>query len=253
MGDIDNRGGRLTAPVARAEQVHRYFRTPDGTLEVLKGIELTVDSGRMVAIVGASGVGKSTLLHVLGGLDPPTKGRVFWGGISPYELDDETRARKRNRMVGFVFQFHHLLPEFTALENVALPLIIGGLDMKVALDRARTVLDEVGLAQRGSHRPGEMSGGEQQRAAVARALVTEAPLVIADEPSGNLDRRTAEQLHELLCYAVREKGRALVVATHNPDLAGRADSVLVMRDGLIQAVAMERWEPGWTGRGADFS
>jgi lipoprotein-releasing system ATP-binding protein len=207
----------------------------------------------MVAIVGASGVGKSTLLHVLGGLDPPTKGRVFWGELSPYELDDETRARRRNRMVGFVFQFHHLLPEFTALENVALPLIIGGQDMKTALERARIALTEVGVAERGNHRPGEMSGGEQQRAAVARALVTEAPLVIADEPSGNLDRRTAEQLHELLCYVVKEKGRALIVATHNPDLAGRADSVLAIRDGLTHAVARERWEPGWTGKGADFA
>jgi len=253
MGDIDNRGDRQTAPVARAESVHRYFQTPDGTLEVLRGIELTVEPGRMIAIVGASGVGKSTFLHVLGGLDPPTQGRVLWGGVSPYDLDDETRARNRNRSVGFVFQFHHLLPEFTALENVALPLIIGGHDMKEALERARVALNEVGLAGRGSHKPGEMSGGEQQRAAVARALVTDAPLVIADEPSGNLDRRTAEHLHDLLCYAVQEKGRALVVATHNPALAGRADTVLAIRDGLMHAAAMERWDPGWTGKGVDFS
>lgn len=232
LGDIKTKGAGLRE-VARAENVHRYFATPNGTLEVLRGIDLTVTGGRMIAIVGASGVGKSTFLHVLGGLDPPTKGRVLWGDQSPYELPDEKRSHQRNLKVGFVFQHHHLLPEFTALENVALPLIIRGDKKKHALEVANDALSTVGISARGGHLPGEMSGGEQQRAAVARAIVTGAPLVIADEPSGNLDRRTAEQLHDLLGTLVREKGCALVVATHNPDLAGRADQVLSVRDGVL--------------------
>ncbi len=246
-GDIDNGGCAETAPVVQAVDVHRYFPTPDGVLQILRGINLTVRPGRMMAIVGASGVGKSTLLHALGGLDPPTKGQILWMGHSPYELDDEARARSRNRMIGFVFQFHHLLPEFSALENVALPVLIGGQTMSEALRRARTALSEVGLSERVGHRPGELSGGELQRAAVARALVTDAPLVIADEPSGNLDRRTAEQLHDLLGFIVREKGRALVVATHNPDLASRANEVLAIQDGQLRPVQTDRWESGWTG------
>jgi lipoprotein-releasing system ATP-binding protein len=221
-------------PVARVEGVHRDFETPDGILEVLRGIDLNVEAGRMIAIIGASGVGKSTLLHVLGGLDPPTSGRVFWGDVSPYEMSDEKRALMRNRRVGFVFQFHHLLPEFTALENVALPLIIRGQSYSEASRGATALLAEVGLSERCSHMPGELSGGELQRVAVARAVVSGAPLIIADEPSGNLDRRTAEQLHELLGILVRDKGRAVVVATHNPDLAGRADMVLALEDGQLR-------------------
>lgn len=227
-----NRGG-TNPPVAEAEGIHRHFETPEGVLEVLRGIDLTVDAGRMIAITGASGVGKSTLLHVLGGLDPPTHGRVLWGDVSPYELNDERRALLRNRRVGFVFQFHHLLPEFTAQENVALPLIIQGQSQDAAMQAAQGILGELGLAARAGHMPGELSGGEQQRAAVGRAVITGAPLIIADEPSGNLDRRTAEHLHELLGMLVRDKGRAVVVATHNPDLAGRADVVLSMEDGLV--------------------
>lgn len=238
LGDIKTKGDGL-GEVARVENLHRYFTTPNGTLEVLRGIDLTVTGGRMIALVGASGVGKSTFLHVLGGLDPPTMGRVLWGDQSPYELPDEKRAYQRNLTVGFVFQHHHLLPEFTALENVALPLIIRGDKKKHALDVADHALSTVGLSERGGHLPGEMSGGEQQRAAVARAIVTGAPLVIADEPSGNLDRRTAEQLHDLLGTLVREKGCALVVATHNPDLAGRADQVLSVRDGVLSPVKKE--------------
>jgi lipoprotein-releasing system ATP-binding protein len=231
-GDINNREGAHRA-VAQVEGVHRYFDTPNGTLEVLRGIDLAVTAGTVIAIVGASGVGKSTLLHVLGGLDPPTKGQVRWGDQSPYTLTDEARAHERNRRVGFVFQFHHLLPEFTAVENVALPLIIRGQNRRTALRDALVALSTVGLRARGDHLPGEMSGGEQQRTAVARAIVTGAPLVIADEPSGNLDRRTAEQLHVLLGNLVRERGCALVVATHNPDLARRADQVLAIQDGVL--------------------
>ncbi|MEW5701062.1 MAG: ABC transporter ATP-binding protein [Candidatus Zixiibacteriota bacterium] len=233
--NTSNGGGSTGQPIARAVNVYRHFETPDGTLEVLRGIDLEVRPGQMMAIVGASGVGKSTFLHILGGLDRPTSGKVFWGNESPYMLGDEERANRRNRMVGFVFQFHHLLPEFTAEENVALPLIIGGMNRREAQERARAVLDLVGVGARGHHLPGELSGGEQQRAAVARALVTEATLLIADEPSGNLDRRTAEQLHDLLGNITKMGNRAVVVATHNPDLAGRADAVLTMRDGRLQA------------------
>lgn len=219
--------------MAELRDVHRYFETPNGVLEVLRGVDLRIESGRMIAIVGASGVGKSTLLHVLGGLDPPTRGTVLWGDRSPYELSDDQRALRRNREVGFVFQFHHLLPEFNVQENVALPLIIRGETKQQAMASAADTLAEVGLSERLIHLPGEMSGGELQRAAVARALVGGAPLVIADEPSGNLDRRTAEQLHELLGFLAREKNRAIVVATHNADLASRAASVLTVRDGLL--------------------
>jgi lipoprotein-releasing system ATP-binding protein len=236
-GDNRSREG-ADYPVARVEGMHRYFVTPNGTLEVLRGIDLTVDAGHMIAVVGASGVGKSTLLHVLGGLDPPTKGQVYWGDQSPYALTDEARASERNQRVGFVFQFHHLLPEFTALENVALPLIIRGDNRRQAMRDAEEALALVGLRERGGHMPGELSGGELQRAAVARAVVTGAQLVIADEPSGNLDRRTAEQLHDLLGNLVRDKGCALIVATHNPDLAGRANRVLAIRDGVLRPEEM---------------
>jgi len=232
-GDITIGDLRSAEPIARAVSVCRHFDTPDGKLEVLRGVDLEVMPGRMIAIVGASGVGKSTFLHIFGGLDVPTSGKIFWGDKSPYTLSDEERAHYRNRAVGFVFQFHHLLPEFTAQENVALPLIIGGQTRREALKQAQAVLFEVGLSQRGHHLPGELSGGEQQRAAVARALVTGAALLIADEPSGNLDRHTAEQLHDFLGSIARRGDRAVVVATHNRDLASRADEIYTLRDGRL--------------------
>jgi lipoprotein-releasing system ATP-binding protein len=219
--------------IARAGGITRHFVTPDGRLDVLNGIDLEIQSGKIIAIVGASGVGKSTFLHILGGLDVPSSGKILWGDKSPYDMNDEERARYRNSSVGFVFQFHHLLPEFTAEENVALPLIVGGKSYSSAIAKARETLAKLGLADRGRHMPGELSGGEQQRAALARALVTGAPLIIADEPSGNLDRVTAEQLHALLGTIVSDGTRAVVVATHNPDLAGRADEVYRMRDGWL--------------------
>lgn len=221
--------------IARAVAITRHFVSPDGRLDILNGIDLEIQAGKIIAIVGASGVGKSTFLHILGGLDIPSSGKVRWGEKSPYDMNDEERARYRNSSVGFVFQFHHLLPEFTAEENVALPLIVGGLSYAAAIDKARETLVKLGLAERGKHMPGELSGGEQQRAALARALVTGAPLIIADEPSGNLDRITAEQLHSLLGTIVADGTRAVVVATHNPDLAGRADLVYRMRDGRLEA------------------
>jgi len=221
--------------IARTEGITRHFVSPDGRLDILNGIDLQIEAGKVLAIVGASGVGKSTLLHILGGLDVPSSGKVLWGDKSPYDMDDEERAHYRNTSVGFVFQFHHLLPEFNAEENVALPLIIGGLSYAVAIGEARETLVKLGLAERGRHMPGELSGGEQQRAALARALVTGAPLIIADEPSGNLDRATAEQLHSLLCTIVADGTRAVIVATHNPDLANRADLMFRMCDGRLLA------------------
>lgn len=222
-----------SAPVARAIGVSRHFDTPDGRLEVLRGINLDVPRGKMIAIVGASGVGKSTFLHILGGLDVPSAGRVLWGNRSPYDLSDEERSLYRNSAVGFVFQFHHLLPEFTAEENVALPLIIGGDSHSDAIAKAGQELSRLGLGERLHHMPGELSGGEQQRAALARALVTGAPLIIADEPSGNLDRVTAEQLHAILGKIVADGIRSIIVATHNRELAALADEVYRMRDGAL--------------------
>ncbi len=222
-------------PIASALGVMRHFVSPDGRLDILNGIDLDIHPGKIIAIVGASGVGKSTFLHILGGLDIPSSGKVLWGDKSPYDMDDEERAHYRNTSVGFVFQFHHLLPEFTAEENVALPLIVGGSSYTSAIAKSRETLVKLGLAGRGKHMPGELSGGEQQRAALARALVTGAPLIIADEPSGNLDRATAEQLHSLLGTIVADGARAVIVATHNPDLANRADLVFRMRDGRLEA------------------
>ncbi len=221
--------------IARAQAISRHFVTPEGRLDVLSDIDLEIHAGKIIAIVGASGVGKSTFLHILGGLDVPSSGKILWGDKSPYDMNDEERAHYRNTSVGFVFQFHHLLPEFSAEENVALPLIVGGKSYGSAVAAARGTLAKLGLADRGRHMPGELSGGEQQRAALARALVTDAPLIIADEPSGNLDRVTAEQLHSLLGTIVADGTRAVVVATHNPDLAGRADEVYRMRDGRLVA------------------
>jgi len=222
-------------PIASALGITRHFVSPDGRLDILNGIDLEIHPGQMLAIVGASGVGKSTFLHILGGLDIPSSGKILWGDKSPYDMDDEERAHYRNTSVGFVFQFHHLLPEFTAEENVALPLIVGGLSYAAAIAKSRETLVKLGLGERGKHMPGELSGGEQQRAALARALVTGAPLIIADEPSGNLDRATAEQLHSLLCTIVADGTRAVIVATHNPDLASRADLMFRMRDGRLEA------------------
>lgn len=228
------------ATIARADAITRHFVTPDGRLDVLNGIDLEIQPGRIIAIVGASGVGKSTFLHIVGGLDVPSSGRILWGDRSPYDMGDEERAHYRNRRVGFVFQFHHLLPEFNAEENVALPLIIGGTEYGAAVLKARETLAQLGLGERGRHMPGELSGGEQQRAALARALVTGAPLIIADEPSGNLDRLTAEQLHSLLGTIVADGTRSVLVATHNPDLAGRADEVYRMRDGRLEPERLGR-------------
>jgi lipoprotein-releasing system ATP-binding protein len=202
-------------------------------LQVLGGIDLEIKRGEMLAIVGASGVGKSTFLHLLGGLDRPTSGRVFYDDVDVFRLDNDRIARFRNEHVGFVFQFHHLLPEFSAIENVMMPALIRGDEQAAAAETASKVLGDVGLAGRIHHRPGELSGGEQQRVAVARALMLNPDVVLADEPTGNLDTHTGEAVHELLQKINRERAVTFVIVTHNDKLAIRADRVLKMADGKL--------------------
>ncbi len=204
-------------------------------LQVLNGIDLDIRKGEVLAIVGASGVGKSTFLHLLGGLDRPTAGRVLYGDIDVFSLDSNQLASFRNRHVGFVFQFHHLLPEFSALENVMMPALIRNIRRQEAGDMATRILGEVGLGKRIHHRPGELSGGEQQRVAVARALVLRPDVVLADEPTGNLDAHTGEAVHDLLIAINKQKAITFVIVTHNDKLAVRADRVLRMIEGKLVA------------------
>ena len=227
-------------PILEARGVRKVFTGGDGgTIVVLDGVELTVERGEMVAIVGASGAGKSTLLQVLGALERPTGGDVFLEGTAVSRVADAELAALRNRSVGFVFQFHHLLKEFTALENVMMPLRIAGQSSGEARGRARELLTRVGLAARMQHRPGELSGGEQQRTAVARALAASPPLILADEPSGNLDHANAESLHEVFATLASEMGVGLVVVTHNRSLASRAGRILLLEDGTLHATRGE--------------
>jgi lipoprotein-releasing system ATP-binding protein len=220
--------------VLEASDVAKSYRGGDGgIIHVLDGVNLSVARGEMVAIVGASGAGKSTLLHLLGALDAPSRGSISIDGKPIAALDDDALAELRNRKVGFVFQFHHLLREFSALENVMMPLRIAGEDEGEARRRAGEHLERVGLGGRVHHRPSELSGGEQQRTAVARALVVEPAVLLADEPSGNLDHTNSERLHDLFAQLARDLELGMVVVTHNRSLAGRADRTLVLEDGKL--------------------
>ncbi|MBL8263630.1 MAG: lipoprotein-releasing ABC transporter ATP-binding protein LolD [Xanthomonadaceae bacterium] len=222
--------------VLRAESLSMTYAEGKLRTPVFEGLDLAVRAGETVAIVGASGAGKSTLLHLLGGLDTPTAGEVHVAGHRMSQLSDAARGRLRNRALGFVYQFHHLLPEFTALENVMLPVLLAGGPNADADRRARELLIAVGLSHRLDHKPGELSGGERQRAAVARALVNRPACVLGDEPTGNLDEKTAASVFELMLSLNREQGTSLVLVTHDRELAHRLDRVLELHDGRLRPV-----------------
>lgn len=226
--------------VIETQDLRKSFATEAGELQVLKGINLIIREGEMVGIVGASGAGKSTLLHILGALDRPTSGKVYYGNQDIFSLDRNSLAAFRNRMIGFVFQFHHLLPEFTSLENVMMPGLIHKSQKsevrsqeKDIRRKAEDLLEQVGLAHRKRHRPGELSGGEQQRVAVARALILNPKIILADEPTGNLDTLTGEELFKILLNLNRERGVTFVIVTHNESLSSRCHRVLKMADGRL--------------------
>ncbi|HEX6242724.1 MAG TPA: ABC transporter ATP-binding protein [Polyangiales bacterium] len=226
---------RTALPLVEVRGVEKRFFHEGRELCVLKPIDLTIDRGEMLTIVGASGAGKSTLLHLLGTLDLPTSGQILFEGTDVTQYNSAQLAEFRNRSLGFVFQFHHLLPEFDALENVMMPGLIRGQPKRALREAAERLLSEVGLTQRLKHRPGELSGGEQQRVALARALVLSPSLVLADEPTGNLDSHTSEAIHELFVGLNRSLGTTFLIVTHSPDLAGRMPRGVTMRDGAIES------------------
>jgi len=223
----------MNKPVLQAKEVTKIYGTGDQVIPVLRGINFTIEQGQRIAIVGASGTGKSTLLHVLGGLDSPSSGEVLLNDQPYSRLGEVEQGALRNRYLGFVHQFHHLLPEFSALDNVAMPLWIRRMPKAEAREQAEKILKAVGLGQRLQHAPGELSGGERQRAALARALVTQPACVLADEPTGNLDRATAEAVFEVMLSLNQQFGTALVIVTHDMELATRCDTQLTLKNGLL--------------------
>jgi lipoprotein-releasing system ATP-binding protein len=235
--NLERKNAGRTAPLGallvQVEGLRKSFNHMGNVLEVLKGIDLEIHSGELLSIVGASGAGKSTLLHCIGTLDLPTSGKITLDGQELTSLSGPKLAKVRNQSIGFVFQFHHLLPEFNAMENVMMPGLIRGDSRKRMEQRARELLDEVGLGHRTSHRPGEMSGGEQQRVAIARALTLEPKLLLADEPTGNLDTATSDAVHDLFFEINRKHNTTIVVVTHNPSFAQRMPRVVEMSDGTI--------------------
>ena len=215
------------------KSLSKHFSEGELRVDVLKGVNFSINKNESVAIIGASGSGKSTLLHLLGGLDVPDTGEIVINGEDISKLNDEQRGEMRNKHLGFIYQFHHLLPEFSALENVAMPLLIRRANEKEAFDKAKDLLDKVGLAKRVQHRPGEMSGGERQRAAIARALVTEPACILADEPTGNLDEKTADQVFELILELNQSLGTSLIMVTHNLELSKRVNRVVELKEGQL--------------------
>jgi lipoprotein-releasing system ATP-binding protein len=220
--------------ILTARDVHKSFPMPEGKLDVLQGVDLDISRGEILSIMGASGAGKSTLLHILGALDRPNSGKVLLDNTDIFSMNEKQLAKLRNKSVGFVFQFHHLLPEFTAIENVMMPGWINKQDKQELYDRSKALLERVGLGNRIDHRPGELSGGEQQRVAIARALINDPKLVLADEPSGNLDRKTSESLHDLIWELNRVDNRTFVIATHNLSLAKKTDRIMFLQDGKLR-------------------
>jgi lipoprotein-releasing system ATP-binding protein len=220
-------------PLIRVVGLQKHFTTAGGSVDVLRGVDIEIAASERVAIVGSSGAGKTTLMHILGGLDHPSDGQVFFEGKDLFALRGQTLDAFRNRTVGFVFQFHQLLPEFSALENVMMPLMISGDSRSLAASKAESLLNEVGLGHRLSHKPGALSGGEQQRVAIARALIREPRLLLADEPTGNLDTGTSEEIMQLLGQMHQTRGLTMVIVTHSHSLAKSLDRVLRIEDGIL--------------------